>query len=83
MAEACPEREGDPRAEHEKQDCVVPEESVGGFEEAVAGEIAAGAAQQLGLVGQVEVHGGEPYAASVSARVTSRRTPQPAPPTPR
>ena len=35
LAEARPEREGDPRAEHEKQDCVVPEESVGGFEKAV------------------------------------------------
>ena len=44
------------------------------------GEVADGAAQQLGLVVQVEVHGAEPYAASASARSTSSRTPQPVPP---
>ena len=35
LAEARPEREDDSRAEHEKQDRVVPEERIGGIEKAV------------------------------------------------
>jgi hypothetical protein len=35
LAEARPDREDDPGAEYEKQDRVVPEKGIGGFEKAV------------------------------------------------